>query len=383
MDDINTYIFYTFFFLFCLFFSHKLVLSKKLNSANFEIDFTKPVLYLYILIYSLIIGLRYNVGRDYAGYTEWFKELRHTGNFPVDNDFGFIWLNEFLIEFDFESYNLFIVIAFLQILFLLLSIRKIAFLRSWYIFFYFTTLIFFISLNVMRQTLAFFIFAYCLQLYSDKKYYKTFFLGLLAFSFHKTVILPLLLLPFLKFEWFKNYKIQLILLFLSVFVFPFFFAIILEYMSPLINLLGYNYYIENLDYMKEITEESKKGDGLSIFLFFFADLFIIFFYEKLKLKFKKYFFVQFYNLYFIGSILSRVFADNFILARMADYFTFFRAMILAFLMFYIFNAQDTLTKKIIKPIALLLCMGLLLFYYKSIYNNAGDIAPIQFFFSHD
>ncbi|QOG04124.1 EpsG family protein [Flavobacterium sp. MDT1-60] len=383
MDDINTYIFYTFFLLLCLFLSQKIVLKKNFVNKSLEIDFARPSLYVLMLIYSLIIGLRYNVGRDYYGYTEWFKELRHTGRFPVDNDFGFIWLNEFLVHFDFESYALFIVLAFLQILFLLLFLKRIPFLRAWYFYFFFTSLLFFISMNAMRQTLAFLIFAYCLQLFYDKKYYHTLFIAILAFSIHKTVIVPFILLPFLRVEWFKSVKSQLVLLFLSVFVLPAFFTILLDFATPFINLLGYNYYIENLDYMKEITDENKRGEGLAIFLFFFVDLFIILFYEKLKTAFQELYFVKFYNLYFIGLMLSRIFAENFILSRIADYFISFRIIILSFLMFYIFNSSKIQKNKIIKAIAILTCFVMLLFYYKAIYNNAGDIAPFQFIFNHD
>ena len=383
MTDINTYIFYTLFLFLCILFSTKLKVKKAGKNRSPEIDFSRPGIYFFMLVYSLIIGLRYNVGLDYVGYTEWFNKLRHTGHFPVDNDFGFIWLNEFLVEFDFESYVLFIIIAFLQILFVLLFLKKIPFLRSWYLYFFFTSLLFFVTMNAMRQTVAFFIFMYCLQLFSDKKYYKTLLFGLLALSIHKTVILVLVLLPFLKFEWFKNVWIQLILLFLSVFVLPSFFMILLDYTSPLINLLGYSYYVEHLDLMKEITAENKTGDGLSIFLFFFIDLILILFYKKLNNKFNSYYFTQFYNLFFIGVILSRIFADNFILARIADYFIHFRVVIMAFLMLYIFNDLKYPNNRIIKPIAIVICLAMLLFYYKGIYNNAAGIAPIQFFFNHE
>lgn len=384
MDDINTYIFYTLFLVLCIFFSSNLKVKKNGMSSIPEIDFNNSGIYLFILIYSLVIGLRYNVGSDYLGYNQWFKELRLTGHFPVDNDFGFIWLNEFLVEFEFESYALFIIIAFLQILFLLLFLKRVPFLRSWYLYFFFTSLLFFVSMNTMRQTIAYLIFMYCLQLYYDNKFLKTFLIGLLAFSMHKTVILPLVLLPLLRFEWFKNVRIQLILLFLSVFILPSFFSILLEYASPFINLLGYSYYLENLDLMKELTDEvNKTGDGLSIFLFLSIDLLIILFYEKLKQKFNAYNFISFYNLYFVGVILSRIFAGNFILARIADYFIFFRILILSFLMFYVFSVSKYSKRKTLKPIAFVLCLAMLLFFYKAIYNNVAGISKIQFIFDHD
>ena len=383
MTDTNTYIFYTLFVILCILFSNKLI-SKKIGAHNnFEIDFTRPGIYLFMMMYTLVIGLRYNVGRDYEGYTRWFKELSRSGRFPVDNDFGFIWLNQLLVESGFESYSLFIVFAFLQILFLLLFLKRIPFLRFWYFFFFFTSLLFFVSMNVMRQTLAFFVFMYCVQLFYEKKYIKTLLLGIFAFSMHKTVIILFVLLPILRLEWFKNIKIQIIVLFLSAFILPSFFMVFLDYASPFINLMGYSYYAENLDLMNEITEENKRGDGLSIFLFFFIDLFIVLFYDKLKEKFNSFNFIPFYNLFFVGLILSRIFADNFILARIADYFIHFRVVIVAFLMFYIFNVLKYPSNRIVKPIAIVICMAMLLFYYKAIYNNAADIAPIQFIFNHD
>ncbi|MBS7254393.1 EpsG family protein [Flavobacterium branchiicola] len=383
MLETYTYIFYTIFLLFCVFFSHKLKAGRKTFNNNSDIVFTQFDVYFLILIYTLVVGLRYNVGFDYSGYTRWFKELKSTGYFPVDNDFGFVWLNKFLVNFGFESYSLFIIIAFLQFFFLLLFLKRLSLLRSWYFYFYFTSLFFFVSMNAMRQTLAFLIFAYCIQIFYEKKYCKTFFIALFALSIHKTAIMVFILLPFLNFEWFKSVKIQIGLLFLSVFVLPTFFAVLLNYVSPIINLLGYGYYIENLDYMKEITDENKVGDGLSIFLFFFIDLFIIIFYNRLKYRFMNYNFIKFYNLYFIGLILSRIFADNFILARIADYFIFFRVVILSFLMCYVFVVSSKTVERLIKPIAIIICLGMLLFYYKAIYNNAAGIAPFQFYFDHD
>jgi len=367
---------------FCVFFSKKIISKKTTNLHTVEINFSEPGVYLFMLIYALFIGLRYNVGRDYIGYTEWFKELCRTGHFPVDNDFGFIWLNQALVDLGFESYSLFIVLAFLQILFIFLSLKRIPFISSWYFFFFFTSLLFFVSMNAMRQTLAFLIFMYCLQLFFDKKYYSVFFCAILAISIHKTVVLLFLLLPFLKFEWFKNIRIQIVLLFLSVFVLPTFFYLLLNLLAPFINFLGYSYYIENLDFMKEITDENKTGDGISVFLFFFIDLILILFYKNLKSKFNHFYFVKFYNLFFIGVILSRVFADNFILARIADYFIYFRVLILAFLMFYIFNLSKN-NSKLLKTLAIMITIGMLMFYYKAIYNNAADIAPFQFYFNHD
>lgn len=382
MEDIFTYFFYSIFLLGVLGLSQKL-LKEKYNYLDgiIELKFTNPGIYFFILIYSLIVGLRFNVGRDYYGYSGWYKELQNTGIFPVDNDFGYMWLNQILVDSGFESYVLFIILALLQITFLLLALKSIPFLRTWYFYFFFTCLLFFVSMNAMRQTLAFFIFFYCLRLFHQRKWFLLVLFTLLAISMHKTVVILYVLIPFLKVEWFKSTKLQILILLLAVLILPTLLSELINFISPLANLLGYNYYLENLDYMKEITEENKRGDGLGKYLFLLIDFFIILFYSRLKTEYKSSNFISFYNLFFIGVILSRIFAENFILARIADYYIHFRVLILAYLMYYIFNLGGGSYNKIIKPVALVLCVGLLIFFYKGIYNNAGDIAPFQFIFN--
>jgi hypothetical protein len=332
-------------------------------------------------VFVFFVGLRYEVGRDYHGYSQWYKELVSTGKFPVDNDFGFIVLNQILKVLQAESFWLFVIIAFLQIYFLLKSTESIKRLRPLVFFFFFTLLLFFTSMNAMRQTLAFFIFVYAISVFNEKKYLKFSLLILLGFSFHKTILIPLLVLPFIHYKWYGARSIQFVLLVLSALILPSYFNALLELVSPLINLMGYSYYIENIDYMQEITDELKRGDGTSYILFFVIDAFIIGLSTKLSEVFPTKLFKQFYGYFFIGVILSRLFADNFILARIADYFIFFRVFILAFLAFYIFRFNKPTLKKIYAPALTLILIGLIAFYYKAIFNNAADVAPFKFIFS--
>lgn len=383
MLDIYTYLFYTLFLIFCLIYSNQLKVKNGGINKRSEIDFSSKRIYLLMLIYSLVIGLRYKVGWDFVGYEKWLNELRRTGIFPVDNDIGFIWLNKLIVFFHFENYALFILMSFFQIFFILKFLEKIPFLRVWFFFFFFTSLLFFVSLNAMRQALDIFIFMYCLQLFFDKKYFFFLCFFTLSLSIHKTVMLVFIFVPFLKWEWYENYKLQIFFLVLSTFVLGDYKLVLLKYASPFANFLGYNYYIENIDFINKITIETRRGDGSSIYLFFFIDLFIILFYDKLKNKFINYNFISFYNLFFTGVILSRVFVDNFILARIADYFIFFRVVILSFLMFYIFNIFSYRRRKFFQPIAISICVAMLLFYYKAIYNNAAGVSPFQFVFDHD
>ena len=379
-QDPFTYVVYTilpFIFISLSLFDNKLnsTPSKKWKSISGLITF------LLIFLFVFFVGLRFEVGRDYKGYSQWYQQLVHTGKFPVDNDFGFISLNELLNWLNAETFILFLIIAFLQIYFLLKSTEPIKRLRPLVFFFFFTLLLFFTSMNAMRQTLVFFIFVYSINVYNEKNYLKFFLLILIGFSFHKTILIPLIILPLIHYKWYGSRVFQFGILTLSSWFLPMFFNSLLEIVSPVINLLGYSYYLENIDYMQEISDELKRGDGTSYILFFLIDTLIIFLSDKLSETYSTKLFKQFYGYFFIGLILSRLFADNFILARIADYFIFFRVFILSYLTFYIFRIDETKFQKIHVPLLTVFLIGLIAFYYKAIYNNAADVAPFKFIFS--
>lgn len=382
MTDIQSYILYTLFLIFVVYFSQKNVILLRNNTSTYGYIYDSKNTFIFIFIYSFIVGLRYNVGSDYFGYSEWYKELQETGVFPVDNDLGFILMNKILVGFGFESYALFILISFLQITFIVLFIRKYNFLTGWYFYFFFTNLIFFVSLNAMRQTISFFIFSYCLNLYYDKKIISAILFSIVAIMIHKTVLILFVLLPLLRFEWVKNVKYQLIVFSLATFVPSNYFQVLLNYFSPIINYLGYSYYLENIDFIKQITMENKRGDNLSYILFFFVDITLILFYNDLKKVFSNYNYIKFYNIYFTGVVLSKTFTGNFIFSRIVDYFIFYRIVVLSFFMFYVFSVSNkNINNKFIKPLSILICIAFFLYFLKAIYNNAAYIVPIKFIFN--
>jgi hypothetical protein len=148
---------------------------------------------------------------------------------------------------------------------------------------------------------------------------------------------------------------------------------------PIAAFLGYDYYLENLDFMKEITIENNTGSGLAIILFFIIDGFVIYYYEEMKKSIDDVLFSYYYAYFFVGVILSRIFEDNFILSRIADYFVGFRLLILAYLFSWLFKRTGkNVNVKII--LGLFLILGMVAYYYKAIYNNAADIAPYKSIF---
>jgi hypothetical protein len=335
-------------------------------------------LLLLIILYSFIIGCRYYVGIDYEAYLEWYLELKQTGIYPREIEFGYEWLNYFLYFLGAHYAFLFIILAFLQILFFYKSLEKFSFLIPWYIFFFFTYLLMFSSMNIMRQTLAYFLFFYALNLAIDKQYLRALLYCLLGFSFHKSIVIAIALFPLLGFDWFKNKYVQIaLLLFVTVFASQIL-AIALEIASPIVSLIGYGYYVENLDYMYEITEEGAVGAGTARILFFILDMSIIWYSDELKTTFKSYDFYKYYNIYFLGAFMDRIVYDNFILARTNDYLLNFRVLILSFLCYYLFASATEKIPKVVLGSTIALMM--LAFFYRAIYNSAAQTSPFNFIF---
>jgi hypothetical protein len=379
VQDPFTYFFYTSFLFISVLLTAPLGTLKAISVETYTSLWNRNTKAL-ILIFTLILGLRYDVGQDYLGYMDWYVQLTNTGIYPVDNEFGFVFLNKILAYLGAHFAFLFIIIGFCQILFLLKSLKKFPFLLPWYLFFFFTTLMLFSSMNIMRQMIAYFAFFCGINLALDKRYRQAFFVLLIGFSFHKSILVAVLAYPFLFKDWNKNRVLQLGLYLTSIFILPNFLTIIMQATSPYVDMLGYSYYVENLDLMAEITMQQTTGEGFGLYLFILIDAIIIFHSKELKETFKKYHFSAYYNLYFIGLILSNLFSKIFVLVRISEYFTNFRCLILSFLCYYLIAVKSTDRHWVNHLILTVIIITLLAFFYRGIYNSAAKTAPFNFVF---
>lgn len=116
----------------------------------------KIVLGFAVAIYSIVLGLRYNVGTDYMGYMDIYNM-----QYFDDVEWGYALINKVLYNIDMPFPAIFIFVAFFQILLFLKGVEKIdAKYLPYAVFFYFTTLYILLSLNALRQCLAFSVFIY-------------------------------------------------------------------------------------------------------------------------------------------------------------------------------------------------------------------------------
>ena len=138
-------------FLICTYYESRIV-----NSNDRTIVDSRSIVQIYpIIIFTIIVGFRYQVGGDFTGYEGYFNEqvnLDNTNQVPYE--FGFFMLIELLHFIGLPSQSLFVITAFIQALLLTKIIRISRECGSLVILFYFLSLSFIESLNTLRQSIA-------------------------------------------------------------------------------------------------------------------------------------------------------------------------------------------------------------------------------------
>lgn len=330
----------------------------------------KNILYtIVIFICSIVIGLRYNVGVDFLNY-----EYIYTNQYFEDVESGYALINKFLFSLGLPSPSIFILVAFLQ---LFLFAKGVENINQKYLplafFFYFTTLYFFLTLNGMRQTLAFSIFVYSIKFITNKQLLKYIITLLLASTIHKSA---LTLIPFyfiIRNNWILRHRIiQLILYFTTFFLSMFISDYIWGNFEVLALVSGYGDYAENMDSISEIQWGNE--DGLGIYMWMLIDIWIILCFSKdRKFTMTKYD-ISFYNLYFIGVLLANIIAGTY-LDRANLYFQNCRIVIYSIFLYNIFKSNNNIINIII---AVAFICVLIVFFYLGIHNKASMCAPFQF-----
>ncbi|KRM21028.1 EpsG family protein [Latilactobacillus graminis] len=160
--------------------------------------------YVFIFILMVLLaGLRYNVGTDYVLYSGYQIPMVLEGQ-----DANVEPLYQLLIRFGnmLGSYQWIFFFTHFIILFFILKFIKEQSLNSVlsiYILIFGTFYNF--SLNVMRQSLATAIFLYSIKYIYEKRYFRYFFLILVAYFFHHSSILfvPFYFLRYFRVKWWK------------------------------------------------------------------------------------------------------------------------------------------------------------------------------------
>lgn len=322
-----------------------------------------------ILICSIIIGLRYNVGVDFLNY-----EYIYNYQCLDDVEGGYALINKLLFSLGLPSSSIFILVAFFQLFLFTKGVEKI---NPRYLplafFFYFTTLYFFLSLNVLRQTLAFSIFVFSIKFITDHQFIKYVITILITSTIHQSAIILIPLYFILNSDWILRHRVIQIIGYLVTYITAVAFS---EYIwsnfEMISTLVGYNDYAEKADIVSEIKWE--KEGGLGVYMWMLIDISVILFFSRVfASKIGEHYFAL-YNLYYIGLLLTNITSGTF-LERGNIYFQNIRILIYAIVVYHIFNSRSTV---IIKLGAIVILLVLIIFFYMGIHNKASMCAPFMF-----
>ena len=330
-------------------------------------------------LYTLVLGLRYKVGGDYQGYVDYYENTSASvSSADVPFEIGFYWLIRVLRFLDLPPTSLFLATCGIQMLFMALWLRRHSFVAHWVIYFYFTTLLLFSSMNLIRQSIAFLILLCAMLQLTDRKLLQYLILVGLASTFHSSALMFLPFYFLIDRDWITSRWLQVLILIVAYVSADAIKVYLFEFLPLIFVAFGF----ENYASLQEDLFFEGKVSGFSAGLAFgFATDFIVIMSSSwLKRQYASQGFLAYYNAYFIGALLTPVvyFSNYITFARLIFYFTAFKLIVLSFLVVWLFSPS------VKSPWAKWLGAVLVVSYYGwfslAISKGAAWCAPFQFVF---
>ncbi len=353
------------------------------NNTNQTISFKSYQILIPIFLFSIIFGMRYDVGVDYLGYLDayvWNEDVSK-------NEFLFQLITNLSHHFNLHYVIYFTILAFIQVFFFFYAFKKEVYLFPLLTFFLFTNGEIWFWMNGIRQAIAMCIWIYSLNFIVDRKIWKYILYGVIAFLFHRSAIVLFVFYPILVSgkDYFKSIPLQLILLTLAFVIRELFFDIIMNFDSVIdfyISILGSDLYERsyNIDALLESFNEAT-GTGLAYIWKIIMNVIIILYSKELKKYYNSRWFNIIYFFFFIGVISLYMFPSGAVsFTRPFRYFYIFQSIILAYFCYYLYK-HKTQKNLIVLLVTIISFLGI--FYLHQITSDENSHLWYQFYFQHN
>ncbi len=331
-----------------------------------------------LVIYAIVFALRYNVGVDYMSYYYNYQAyFTSTAQQSVKEVFepGFLFLTSFLANAKAHFSIYFGVIAFLQIYLSMLAFKDKPKLYPYLIICFMLYCYWLTYANGLRQIMALACWIWSIKYLVEKKVWKHYLILLLAASMHKSALALIFFYPLFNWkpEWFKNIKIQLAMLLLSLVIMKL--DIIQSMMQGIENIFmisGYDQY-NSEDQNTNLYQKASLGLGFAITLVF--NTLLIVYSNRVKEFVKSRYLTCAYNLFVIGVCLKYILINSQILSRINYYFINFSFIIAAFTLYYACHKN--------KPLFYILMLLQILTYIAYLSSATDNTAFYIFFWQTD
>lgn len=352
------------------------------SNANQNITFNSYQIFIPLILFSIVFGMRYDVGVDHLAYLEsyLFQDVKEK------HELLFTSITRFSLFLNLHYVIYFSIIAFIQVFFFYYAFKKEIYLFPLLTLFLFTNGEFISWMNIIRHSIAMCIWIYSLNFIIDRKLWKYILFGIIAFLFHRSAIILFVFYPILVNgrDYFKSIPLQLILLASAFLIKELFFDIIMNFSAAIdfyISLLGTDMYERsyNIDNLLESFRE-QTGTGLAYLWKILMNVIIILYSLKLKKYYNSRWFNIIYFFFIIGLLTSYMFPSGAIsFTRPFRYFYIFQSIMLAYFVYYLFK-NKTLNNRILMIITIISFIGI--FYLSQITSDENSHYWYQFFFQN-
>ena len=286
-----------------------------------------------VLIFSVIFGFRYGVGIDFYSYLESYYDSASIVNSYYEP--GYVFILNLCRKINLGPELFFTMLAFLQIFFIYYAFNTISYkpVSHLAVYLIFTGLAMTGFMNNIRQTIALAIFIFSIHFISEKKVVQFYIFCFLAFLFHKSAIILMIIYPIWRFAgpFFNKIKAQVLLMFI---VFALSSVVdlnaVLSYFDLFIINLGYERYLDD-------SRVSATGFGIGYILLFIQYLIVVLSSKRMKEYFNSKTLNIMYDLFFIGILCEFLFAGSMILNRFAWYFNGFKIVLIPTCLYYLYK----------------------------------------------
>lgn len=325
---------------------------------------------LALLVYAIVFGLRYCVGVDYIGYIKLYDKV--AAGVEVDKELAFVGLMKLFLALDLGVDVFFTFCAFFQLFFIFHLFKGHKEIYPYLVLTYMLGGEWLVYSNIIRNMFAFAIVAYSLKFVQRKSPLKHYFWLIVAFFFHKSSALMVVVYPLYLFrpEYFKKRFIQYGLLAGSIVLMNInYIQVFVAQMDGVMTLLGYAEKYAGDDRM-----DQKVSIGMGFFIELIITCIIIYYSPKVKDYYSKLPINIMYDLFIIGLVIKYSFIGSMLIQRENVYFIGYTFILSAIELSYLKKTKNRYGYFLLLGIYCLLCFAIM---YRMMDNSAMFIFNFQ------
>ncbi len=331
-----------------------------------------------VILFTLLIGGRYNVGGDFFGYIDYYRQTTLSDGFnDVVFEPGFLLLIQILKFFGMPERAIIFASSFLQITLFSLWLRKHQQIAPFAVFSFMVLMLLDIN-NTVRQGIAFFAILLALSAITERRWFTFVGWGLFAYLFHRSALIIFPIGIGLNFLSLPKVWLQAAALGFSYVFLDLYFDWIVGLYTQVSSVLDYSGYAEINRADLAFSKQGSSSLGLGIYLWPVVDIVIILFSRKISDHYKPMRYPLYHNFYLIAALLQPVANSwDFIpFARGLFYFVAMRAICVGFVLHYCLAVSR-------RPRDIMVALGFgvvfLAYLMVAISRGAALSAPYQFF----